>query len=247
MCRLTSRPLSWGRWLVPRGPGKVGHHTPRLGLVFAVTLAFALLLVQAAPSATAKRPKPLTEPRAGAVALTAAPPQTVDLRLPFQGIWGVIQGFDSGDTHVGYAAFALDFVPAEKLTPTTQQRRGHLTDFPCFGQPVLAPADGRVVKAPSIHHGRPHAPSEYTEFRHLQSGSVAVAAGQRVRRGQLIGRCGNSGNSNTPHVHIGLLGSADPITTRPMTFSHYQVLATDGKWRVGAGVPRSQEILRPTP
>ena len=35
------------------------------------------------------------------------------LSLPFQGIWGVIQGFDSGETHVRYAAFALDFVPAQ--------------------------------------------------------------------------------------------------------------------------------------
>ena len=52
------------------------------------------------------------EPPAGHVALRSAPPQTVELTLPFAGIWGVLQGMNSQDTHVGYAAYALDFVPA---------------------------------------------------------------------------------------------------------------------------------------
>ena len=232
---------------------------PRIGLV---ALTAVLVVAAPRPPATAMR-GPRTEPRAGAIALGSAPPQTVDLRLPFTGIWGVVQGFDSGDTHVGYAAFALDFVPAEKLGPRTHERRKALVDFPCFGQAVLAPADGRVVWArdgaidhPPYYEGKheagnfvivEHAPSESTEFRHLQSGSVKVVVGERVRRGQVIGRCGNSGNSNTPHVHVGLLGSIDPIATRPMKFSHYEVLTKDGKWRPGDGVPRAQEILRPEP
>ena len=217
----------------------------------------------AAPPATAKRRARLVEPPAGAVALGSAPPQTVDLRLPFAGIWGVIQGEDSGDTHVGYAAFALDFVPAERLTSKTAERRKRLEDFPCFGQPVLAPADGRVLWARDgavdhapYYEGKhepgnfvilEHAPAEYTEFRHLKSGSVAVKVGDTVRRGQTIARCGNSGNSNTPHVHVGFLGSVDPIATRPMKFSHYELLRPDGKWHPGDGVPREQEILRALP
>src|SRR5881394_969952 len=107
------------------------------------------------------------EPRAGAIALASAPPQTVELRLPFEGIWGVIQGFDSGQTHVGYAAYALDFVPAERITPRSSQPRRRLDEYPCFGQPVLAPADGRVVWArdgavdhPPDHHG-PHEPGNF--------------------------------------------------------------------------------------
>ena len=43
---------------------------------------------------------------------------------------------------------------------------------------------------------------------HLQQGSVAVQAGQRVRRGERIGCCGNSGNSMEPHVHVQALDSA---------------------------------------
>jgi murein DD-endopeptidase MepM/ murein hydrolase activator NlpD len=71
-----------------------------------------------------------------------------------------------------------------------------------------------------------------------------VKLGDRVRRGQPVGRCGNSGNAKTPHLHVGLLGSVDPIATRPMAFSRYEVLGRDGRWRPGNGVPRSGEILR---
>ena len=213
--------------------------------------------------ADAKPPtnSPSPEPPAGAVALSAAPPQTVELTLPFAGIWGVVQGFDSGETHVGYAAYALDFVPAERLDralPEAQRRR--LTDFPCFGRPVLAPADGKVVWArdgapdlPPFNKAKhdagnfiilEHAKNEYTELRHLQSGSVRVKVGDRVSRGQEIARCGNSGNAKTPHLHVGFLGSVNPIATRPMRFSRYEVLKTGGSWQPGDGVPRAQEILR---
>ncbi|GAB3534895.1 hypothetical protein GCM10027403_11710 [Arthrobacter tecti] len=37
---------------------------------------------------------------------------------------------------------------------------------------------------------------------HLQQGSIEVRAGQRVRVGDVLGRCGNSGNSTEPHVHV---------------------------------------------
>jgi Peptidase family M23 len=202
------------------------------------------------------------EPPAGAVALASAPPQTVELTLPFLGIWGVIQGFDSGETHVGYAAYALDFVPAENLrTALPEKSRRVLTDFPCFGRPVLAPADGKVIWARDGAPDRPpfnkakhdagnfviiqHAEAEFTEFRHLQSGSLRVKVGDRVSRGQPLANCGNSGNARTPHLHMGFLGSIDPIATRPMRFSHYEVLQPGAFWRSGSGVPLASQILRP--
>jgi len=37
---------------------------------------------------------------------------------------------------------------------------------------------------------------------HLQHGSIEVRPGQRVRVGEVLGRCGNSGNSTKPHVHV---------------------------------------------
>jgi hypothetical protein len=223
------------------------------------------------------------EPPAGHVALRSAPPQTVELTLPFAGIWGVLQGTNSEDTHVGYAAYALDFVPAERLGPRPVVRR-RLEDYPCFGRDILAAAPGRVVwaedgaeddleepgrterdpdgarpepgtrgRAARRLHARhdpgnfvivEHAPAELTEYRHLQRGSVAVTVGVQVRRGQVLGRCGSSGNAGTPHLHLGFLGSVDPIATRPMRLSRYEILQKDGAWTPGDGIPGVGVILR---
>jgi hypothetical protein len=43
---------------------------------------------------------------------------------------------------------------------------------------------------------------------HLKRRSTEVRRGQRVEQGQLIGRCGNSGNSTEPHVHLQVMDKA---------------------------------------
>jgi murein DD-endopeptidase MepM/ murein hydrolase activator NlpD len=197
---------------------------------------------------------------AAARATEPPPPQVTRLSLPFAGVWGIVQGFDSGDTHTGYAAWALDFVPAQPRGTKPPPKGAPLSRFACFGRPILAPADGLVVRVgrggrdwPAYVKGNDegnyvileHAPGEYTEFRHLQARSVKVAPGARVRRGDVIGRCGNSGNATTPHLHVGFLSSIDPITTRPMALSGYEVLGPDGAWRPGNGMLREGELLRP--
>ncbi|MGN7201951.1 M23 family metallopeptidase [Arthrobacter sp. SAFR-044] len=45
---------------------------------------------------------------------------------------------------------------------------------------------------------------------HLKRGSVCVQPGQVVECGEPLGRCGNSGNSTEPHVHVQAMDSADP-------------------------------------
>jgi len=42
----------------------------------------------------------------------------------------------------------------------------------------------------------------YVHYGHLQPGSLRVKVGDQVRRGQTIGRLGNSGNSLRPHLHF---------------------------------------------
>ena len=212
-----------------------------------------LALLAGAPAGARLRP--------GRQADRTPPPQVTRLTLPFDGIWGVLQGFDSDETHRGYAAFALDFVPAQRAGTKEPPRGAPLTAWACYGRLVLAPADGTVVAAAGGHRDSPahvegrapgnyvilqHAPHEYTEFRHLAAQSVTLKVGDRVRRGDPIGRCGNSGNAETPHLHVGFLSSFDPIVTRPMTFSAYQVLTQAG-WRPGDGTPRKGEFLRRKP
>ena len=45
-------------------------------------------------------------------------------------------------------------------------------------------------------------PQRYVLLAHLQQGSLAVTAGQQVRRGEPLARVGNSGNTSEPHLHL---------------------------------------------
>ncbi|MDH6182277.1 biotin carboxyl carrier protein [Microbacteriaceae bacterium SG_E_30_P1] len=65
---------------------------------------------------------------------------------------------------------------------------------------------------------------------HLQRGSIRVKVGDRVRAGDVIALCGNSGNSTEPHVHAQLMDRRSPLTGQglPMTFGG-EPLPPDGE------------------
>ena len=59
---------------------------------------------------------------------------------------------------------------------------------------------------------------------HLQRGSVQVSPGERLRAGDQIGRCGNSGNSTQPHLHIQAMDSPDAYAAKgvPLRFEEFR-------------------------
>lgn len=56
---------------------------------------------------------------------------------------------------------------------------------------------------------------------HLQQASITAKIGDRIHTGEPIARCGNSGNSTEPHLHIQAIDTADIARARavPMTFN----------------------------
>jgi murein DD-endopeptidase MepM/ murein hydrolase activator NlpD len=73
-----------------------------------------------------------------------------------------------------------------------------------YGQPVIAPADGVVTFAADAGgYGRlvilEHGQGISTRYGHLASSAVAL--GQSVRRGDIIGYVGRSGRATGPHLH----------------------------------------------
>jgi murein DD-endopeptidase MepM/ murein hydrolase activator NlpD len=73
-----------------------------------------------------------------------------------------------------------------------------------YGNPVHAPADGYILMAgPASGYGREmildHGQGITTVYGHLSG--FAVAAGQQVKRGQVIGYVGSAGRSTGPHLH----------------------------------------------
>jgi hypothetical protein len=61
-------------------------------------------------------------------------------------------------------------------------------------------------------------------YAHFQPGSVRVGLGDRVRRGQVLGLVGNSGNSDAPHLHLHIADAPSPIGAEglPFVFESFQ-------------------------
>ncbi|MFJ3088444.1 M23 family metallopeptidase [Streptomyces sp. NPDC086838] len=76
----------------------------------------------------------------------------------------------------------------------------------------------------------------YALYAHVQRGSLRVRPGDVVGAGQLLGRCGNSGNSTEPHVHFQLMDGPDLEAARGIPFSWIGVgvPAAGGTFTVGA-------------
>ena len=83
-----------------------------------------------------------------------------------------------------------------------------------YGTPIIAPADGTVVFAgPYSGYGRlieiDHGHGYITRFGHISG--FAVANGQAVHRGDVIGYVGLSGRSTGPHVHYEVWVNNTPV------------------------------------
>jgi len=85
------------------------------------------------------------------------------------------------------------------------------------GTSVLAAADGTVALVEELYFSGnvvyvDHGLGLFSMYAHLSA--FDVRPGQRVSRGQVLGRVGSTGRSTGPHLHLGcyVLGTAvDPV------------------------------------
>ena len=103
--------------------------------------------------------------------------------------------------------------------------------------PVYATADGVVSKAePFSSYGNyiqiEHGGELQTRYAHLSG--YAVAAGQQVQKGQLIGFVGSTGRSTGPHLHYEVRVAGEAVDPRPYMVT--QLAATDNA-ALGRGGP----------
>jgi murein DD-endopeptidase MepM/ murein hydrolase activator NlpD len=92
-------------------------------------------------------------------------------------------------------------------------------DFYSWGEPALSPVEGEIkavvdqfpdnplgvkdAQSPAGNHVViAVTTNRYLFIAHLQKGSVKAKPGQHVAVGQELGRCGNSGNTDFPHIHM---------------------------------------------
>jgi len=86
----------------------------------------------------------------------------------------------------------------------------------------------------------------YAAFAHFQKGSITVNAGDEIKKGQILGKVGHSGNSTAPHLHFHIMDSVDLVKAKgiPCVFEQYEI-HRDGRWeQVNNGVPTDKDIIR---
>lgn len=199
----------------------------------------------------------------------AAQPQ-IALRLPVAGRWLVVEGHDYETHHrrifspVNAQRFASDFValqPGDLLYANDGTRVG---DYASFGADVLAPAAGTVVARENGLADNPvgarddvnplgnhvvvdHGGGLFSVLAHLQKGSLGVSVGDRVASGQKLGKVGNSGASDLPHLHYHLQNGPDLAVNRAegvvALFSRYRRLVGAREVPVEQGSPATGELV----
>jgi murein DD-endopeptidase MepM/ murein hydrolase activator NlpD len=152
------------------------------------------------------------------------------MRLPFQGEWTVFWGGDTKalNYHVSvpFQKNAFDLIITDKQNRSFRSDGKSNEDYYAFGQPLIAPCDGEIVLA--VDGVKDNVPGvlnpiyipgnsillktkngEYLLFAHFKQNSIKVKQGDKVRQGQLLGQCGNSGNSSEPHLHFHIQNMED--------------------------------------
>ncbi len=154
------------------------------------------------------------------------PSDPVTLDAPLEsGTFAINQGGSNPALNHHYSVsaqrHALDVVALNKWgTRASGFLPSDLSRYEIFGAPVSAPCSGDVLKArrdqpdltPPERDTRQilgnyaaiacHEQSVTLVLAHLRQGSLQVEPGDRVERGQRIGRVGNSGNTTEPHLHV---------------------------------------------
>jgi hypothetical protein len=145
--------------------------------------------------------------------------------------------------------FAIDWEQVDFRDRLVSGDPRTLASYTIYGKRVLAVADGTVVSVRNdlseqvpgaLPSGLPLDEADgnfvvldiggtYVLYAHMQPASVTVTAGAKVKRGDVLGKVGNSGNTQAPHLHFHVMDGPSPLLADglPYAFDHFTVLAVD--------------------
>jgi Peptidase family M23 len=161
--------------------------------------------------------------------------------------------------------YAIDYEQADPQYRIFTGDPHNPASYSIFGKEVLAVADGTVVGTRNdLQEQTPGTyPADvsideadgnyvvldigngfYVNYAHMQPGSVRPKPGDKVKRGDVIGLVGNTGNSVAPHLHLHVMDGPSPLASQglPYLYDHFtitgQVASTaDFDTSEGTGAP----------
>jgi hypothetical protein len=130
--------------------------------------------------------------------------------------------------------YAIDWMQLDKDGRMVHGDASDVNNYTDYGADVLAIANGKVVSAlDTLDDQKPGTlpdPSTinlenadgnhvildigdglYAMYAHMQKGSLQVKPGDFVKRGQVLGKLGNTGNTSGPHLHFQIMGGASAL------------------------------------
>jgi hypothetical protein len=178
--------------------------------------------------------------------------------------------------------FAIDWMRLDELGRLVHGDESNVHNYSDYGADVLAVANAKVVKVLNSLDdqvpGRLPEPSSITIetvdgnhvvldlgggrfafYAHLQKGSVKVRPGDTVKKGAVLGKLGNTGNTSAPHLHFHVMNRPSPVAADGIpyvidgfdfsgqidiaAFEAAPALAGDwGKGRIAKPEPRQREF-----
>lgn len=138
--------------------------------------------------------------------------------------------------------FAIDWVKLDARSKTFSGDSLKNSSYYAYGNNALAVADGIVTEVKdSIPENVPGLSSRavpitletvggnhviidvggghYAFYAHLQPHSIRVKVGDKVKRGQVLGLVGNSGNSTEPHLHFHMSDASSPLGSEGIPYA----------------------------
>lgn len=158
------------------------------------------------------------------------PTECVLLGLPVKGEWLAGHAGATTLTNAHYKnRYAIDCLKIGPDGCFFKEAEEEVTDFYSYEEPVYAPADGKVTEVVdsliSDIFGEPDTENpggnyvilyighgKFFYVAHLMKNKIPVEKGQVVKKGDILGYVGNSGNTSFPHLHIHVQNkpTADP-------------------------------------
>ena len=144
----------------------------------------------------------------------------------------------NGSVHVA-ERFAIDFVQLNDQNQLNSGPIDQLSSYAYFGEEIYAvatgtvvgmedglpeqvpgklPADATIDMAAGNHVVVDIGEGRFAFYAHMQPGSVRVKLGDKIATGQVLGLLGNSGNTDSPHLHFHVMDGPSPLVSNGLPF-----------------------------